>query len=367
MKSFLQNAALFLGSCVIMLGGIEIGLRIWGPDVLAMGNQYVFYRYDPKLGWDNLANTDGQFSRSEFSYRVNTNSDEMRDAEVKPKQPGEFRVAVLGDSFTWGVGVAYGERFTEVVERIEPQINVFNFGVSGFSPIQYLLKLDRVFTLNPDYVVVALCLGNDLTDNVTYSPYNHPKPYVTLTADGNSYEVKGYPLLETKATGTFLIGGASASRIVGMIEFLYYQMTKPRHGGEIGADERLLYVPSEKLEPARAKIARTTFKLNEMILADMKKKTDAALGPDRFAVLLVPTKFEMGEGLSNPNSDRNHVGDQVKASLAALGIPAVDGRRVIVPSNFWKVDGHWRPSGHEKIGKLLGGFLAKAQATMAAN
>src|ERR1017187_8554500 len=153
MKSTLQNAALFLISCLIMLGGVEVGLRIWGPDVLAMGNQYVFYHFDPVLGWDNLPNMQGQFSRSEFSYPVKINSNGLWDAEIKPKQPGEFRVAVLGDSFTWGLGVAYGGRFTEVAEALEPKINVLNFGVSGYSPIQYLFQLDKVFALKPDYIV----------------------------------------------------------------------------------------------------------------------------------------------------------------------------------------------------------------------
>ena len=129
MKSFLPNAALFLFSCLVALGGIELALRLWGPDVLAMGNQYVFYKYDPVLGWDNLPNMRGQFSRLEFSYPVSINSQGMRDAEIKERRPDEFRVAVLGDSFVWGVGVAYGERFTEVVEARNPHINVLNFGV----------------------------------------------------------------------------------------------------------------------------------------------------------------------------------------------------------------------------------------------
>lgn len=361
MKSTLQNAALFLISCLIALGGVEAGLRIWGPDVLAMGNQYVFYHFDPVLGWDNLPNMQGQFSRSEFSYPVKVNSNGLWDAEIKPKQPGEFRVAVLGDSFTWGLGVAYGERFTEVAEALEPKINVLNFGVSGYSPIQYLFQLDKVFALKPDYIVVAFCLGNDLTDNVSYSPYNHPKPYVTLSADGGSFVVKGYPLPETTGAGPVLIGAASASRIVGMIKFVYDQMHKPKGEGEVTEDEALVYVPPEKLKPNEAETVRNIYKLNELILAAMKKKITAELGPDRFAVLLVPTKFEIGQSLSNQSANRNYVGDKILASLSHLGIPAIDGRPVIVASDFWKVDAHWRPSGHAKIGKLLAKFIADSR------
>ncbi|MEA2906712.1 MAG: hypothetical protein QOI12_4099 [Alphaproteobacteria bacterium] len=359
MKSRLLNGLLFLISCLIAFGGIEVGLRIWGPDVLAMGNQFVVYEFDPLLGWDNRPNTQAQFSRAEFSYPVTINSQGMWDAEVKPKQPGEFRVAVLGDSFTWAIGAAYGTRFTEVVEAREPRINALNFGVAGFSPIQYLLQLDRILAFNPNYVVVAFCLGNDLTDNVSFSPYSHPKPYVALSADGETFVVQGYPLPDTKDTGQYLIGAMSASRIVGMIRFLHDRWQKPKDEGGASVRQNLVYVPPEKLDPEDAKTVRDVFKLNELIFAAMKKKIDAALGPDHFAVLLVPTKFEMGQYPFRPNSDRNYVGDQVSASLSRLGIPVVDGRTVIVESDFWKVDGHWRPSGHAKIGELLGTFLSR--------
>src|SRR3990172_1426553 len=130
-KSALQNVALFVFSCLISLGGIEVALRIWGDDVVTLGNQYVFYRFDPILGWNNLPGMQGQFSRSEFSYPVKINSNGFWDAELAPKRADEFRVAMLGDSFTWGLGVAYGERFTEIVEARDPKINVLNLGVAG--------------------------------------------------------------------------------------------------------------------------------------------------------------------------------------------------------------------------------------------
>src|ERR1043166_9101147 len=167
-KTALQNAAVVLVATLIALVGIEICLRVWGPEVVALGDIYVFYRYDPVLGWDNLPNAHGYLTRAEYSTEVSNNSLGMRDVEIGEKRPGEYRVAFLGDSFTWGVGVSYGERFTRVSCITDPGIRPLNFGVSGFSPVQYLFQLDRVFPLKPDYVVLVFCLGNDLTDNVEY-------------------------------------------------------------------------------------------------------------------------------------------------------------------------------------------------------
>ena len=53
------------------------------------------------------------------------------------------------------------------------------------------------------------------------------------------------------------------------------------------------------------------------------------------------------------------VANGVLASLSRLGIPAIDGRAVLTPDDFWARDIHWRPSGHKKIGNQLGTFLAK--------
>jgi hypothetical protein len=361
MKSFLQNAAVLVVSCLIALAGIEVALRIWGPDVLALGNQYAFYRFDPVLGWNNLPNAQGRYSRSEFSYPVKINSIGMWDAEIESKRADEFRVAVLGDSFTWGVGVPSGERFTEIAETRALGINILNFGVAGFSPIQYLLQLDTVLALKPDYVVVAFCLGNDVAENVSFTPYNHPKPYVALAPDGKSFLVKGYPLTDFKDTGSSLFGSGSVLRTVGMIKLLYEQARRPKLKDRLILPPSLLYVPADELKPDEAKAIADAFRLNELLLAAIKQRIDAGLGPGRFAVMLLPTKLEMGEFLQ-PGSDPNRVGDEVLASLKRLHIPAIDGRPAIVESDFWKVDAHWRPIGHRKIGERLAIFLAEARA-----
>ena len=71
------------------------------------------------------------FRRDEFRYPIKINSVGMWDQELNPKRSDEFRIAFLGDSFTWGWGAAYGERFTEILESQNHAINALNFGVPG--------------------------------------------------------------------------------------------------------------------------------------------------------------------------------------------------------------------------------------------
>jgi lysophospholipase L1-like esterase len=360
MKNWVGNAIVTVVSCAIAFVGIEAGLRIWGPDVLALGNQYVFYKFDPVLGWVNMPNTSGQFSRLEFSYEVDINDRGMRDRPVGPKEPGTVRVAMLGDSFVWGVGAAYGERFTEVMERLDPKLDVLNFGVSGYSPVQYLLEIDNVLQLKPDYVVVALCLGNDLSDNVQSNPYAHAKPYARLTPDGKSYEIAGYPLPDASPIGPALTAAGSTSRIVGLFRMWLQQRQQARQ--EVAPiDYKILYAPPASLTPQERRQAESMFEIDAMLLNDINKKVEASLGPGRFSVLLAPTKYEYNMiPNSRPGADPEAVADRVLADLKLSGIPAIDGRDVITPDDFWRNDGHWRPEGHEKIGELVTKYFAAA-------
>jgi hypothetical protein len=145
-----------------------------------------------------------------------------------------------------------------------------------------------------------------------------------------------------------------------MIRLLYDQAKRPKLKDRIFLSQPLTYLPADKLDPDDAKAVTDAFKLNALLLAAIKSRIDAALGSGRFAVLLVPTKLEFGHYLK-PGSDRNRVADEVLASLARLGVPAIDGRSGIVEGDFWKVDMHWRASGHKKIGEMLAAFLAEAR------
>ena len=361
MKSAVQNTVIVLVSCLICIVGIEMALRVWGPDVLTIGNQRVFHQFDPTLGWVLKPHAEGRFSRLEYSYPVKINALGMWDAEIESKRSNEFRVAVLGDSFTWGIGVGYGERFTEVVEAINPKINVINFGVPGYSPIQYLLQIDSALALKSDFVIAALCLGNDLADNVAYRPYRRPKPYAALSADGQRLEIKGYPLPDTSGERGNLTDRVAFSQIAGLIDYAIDRLSEPRDEADLQRyDDGRLYAPPDKLSPDEQATVRDIFKLNELILDAINQRVTAALGPGRFAVLLVPTRYEIGQRLERwPGADPGAVAKGVLASLSRLGIPSIDGRAVIVELDFWRRDGHWRPTGHEKIGELLASFLAK--------
>lgn len=112
---------------------------------------------DPDLFWSlrpgAAVNWKGQVAR--------VNSRGLRGPELAPKADGEFRILSLGESTTFGVGVAddatYSARLQALLERAHPErrVSVLNAGVSAWSSFQSLKFLElRGLDLEPDMVLV---------------------------------------------------------------------------------------------------------------------------------------------------------------------------------------------------------------------
>lgn len=112
--------------------------------------------HDQEIGWHYLPNTHEDLITSEFTVRYDINSLGFRDAETQYfKTSSVFRVLALGDSFTFGEGVAYGRRYTEIIERALDNIEVINMGIQGYGLDQSMLLLEkRGFTFSPDLVLI---------------------------------------------------------------------------------------------------------------------------------------------------------------------------------------------------------------------
>jgi lysophospholipase L1-like esterase len=100
----------------------------------------------------------------DVSYVVNATGFRDRLYE-RPKPPGVFRILVLGDSLSFGYGVAQEESFPKRMEASLPaKVEVLNFGVGGYNPYnEAMLLADIGASYQPDLVLVQFCI-NDLND-----------------------------------------------------------------------------------------------------------------------------------------------------------------------------------------------------------
>jgi lysophospholipase L1-like esterase len=159
---------LVLAGLVIGLLVVEIGLRMVGYSFP------IFYTTDLDRGVALRAGVEGWYRREGKNY-VRINSDGLRDVEhAKAKPSNTLRIAVIGDSYAEAFQVPLENTFWSVMSRrleqcgrfAGKQIEVINFGVSGYGTAQELITLRRkVWDYSPDIVLLAVCTGNDITDN----------------------------------------------------------------------------------------------------------------------------------------------------------------------------------------------------------
>ena len=106
-------------------------------------------------------------------YSVTISGRGLRDREIGRKQPGEFRVLLLGDSFTFGWGLEIDQTIGRQLEGMLMASNstrrftVINAGVEGYGPWQERIRLHEIgFALEPDIVILQLYPGNDINNSL---------------------------------------------------------------------------------------------------------------------------------------------------------------------------------------------------------
>lgn len=110
-----------------------------------------------------------------FGRVVRTNAWGMRDRPHALEKPaGTFRILVLGDSFMEALQVDFEDSLPallerELAERGHRQVEVINASTSDWGTddeVAYLARYGRAF--QPDLVLVAMTLHNDVSDNLAF-------------------------------------------------------------------------------------------------------------------------------------------------------------------------------------------------------
>ena len=147
---------------VLAILGAEGLARHWAPDYLvrARGLQ-VFSR---TYGWAGRPGAVAPMGGG----RVTLGPRGYRGRELRvPRATGRTRVVVVGDSIAFGFGVADEQTFPHLLDVRDNGLEAGNLAVAGYGPGQELLVLERdALDLDPDVVVLAVCLRNDFVDAV---------------------------------------------------------------------------------------------------------------------------------------------------------------------------------------------------------
>ncbi|MFM7736998.1 MAG: SGNH/GDSL hydrolase family protein [Alphaproteobacteria bacterium] len=150
------------------------------------GDPYGFDQPDPRLGWRLAPGVDVRSAKpGSYDVRVRSNPQGLRGARPAATEPtaGVLRVAIFGDSQTFGEGVGDDETYAALLGRAHPAVEVLNFGVHGFGTDQMLLRWEEEGRrFRPDVVVLAIAwfhADRNASDFTFYA-----KPRFVLGEDG---------------------------------------------------------------------------------------------------------------------------------------------------------------------------------------
>ena len=163
--------------------------------------------HDDLLGWRYKPGIQVRHQSSDFDVEVAIGPLGFRDQPSLPEQPPA--VLVLGDSMTFGWGVAGEATFSRLLED-ELDLPVWNLGVSGYgTDQQYLLMRDLPFAsaldfeLRPRVVLVVFC-SNDLEEVMFDVMYGKSKPRIAPGgAQGLEFENQPVPFPWLERSSTF--------------------------------------------------------------------------------------------------------------------------------------------------------------------
>lgn len=130
---------------------------------------YPRYKYSPQYGFTLYESTrmvHGWPRKFKFHYTVNEYG--YRGAAIDPSTAtGKPTIVVLGDSYTFGIGVEDGEPYPAVLEtELGYAYNVVNLGTPGWGLTQHIRRYFEFGRLyHPKIVILQFC-SNDPEDNL---------------------------------------------------------------------------------------------------------------------------------------------------------------------------------------------------------
>jgi lysophospholipase L1-like esterase len=181
----------------------EIILRRKYPELLIGKDSLfgIFDSFDPRIGRWHKRN----FSHAYAGRIVTINKRGLRDKELPyENRENKYRIIVLGDSVSWGLGVNDGETFSDFMERGLIKTDVINMGVNGFSTGEELLLLKyEGLRYKPNIVILFFYIDNDVCDNFHSESWDY-FPTNIFYLDKGQLKIKYFKMSIARRIGIFL-------------------------------------------------------------------------------------------------------------------------------------------------------------------
>ena len=120
----------------------------------------------------------GYFSRNWIrNADLQVNSAGFRERNfTDAKAPGTYRIAVVGDSFTYGNGIRREDRYSDLLQaQLPAHFEVLNFGQPGANTPEHLRNVAMLLPrIHPDFILVQWYVNDTEDDDSAHRPTFHP-------------------------------------------------------------------------------------------------------------------------------------------------------------------------------------------------
>jgi hypothetical protein len=398
-RGVVGNVLLAFASMAVVLGGLELGLRIASRGVAGKeaGTLAQYTMHDPVLGWKKRPGGSAHFARREYSVDVKINSLGLRDPERGYEAAaGTFRILALGDSFVEAYSVSLDDTVTQVLERqLAPscRAEVINGGTAAYSTDQEYLFYKTEGVRYGARVVALFFYYNDVFFNWSEHHFGTPKPQL-VERDGALVlaEPVGTPAPPPPSAAAAASVSPSAAlaaanvasegtRGSALVAFARDRLRKgaPRAYqvlAHLGLWEPIVpAIPHPQLKVYKRKNVPEiveAWTLTRRILLELAR--EVAAHDARLVVVYVPSRMEVNDadwdatrmtyGMEPPLWDRGAVLEEVQKAARAAGVPLLDltgpmrrADSLLGAKPYYTFDGHWTPLGHRIAAEQLERFL----------
>lgn len=280
MKILFQKIATVLVTVIVCLAVGEAALRLFTPFPVRLGSNRIDH---PALG-----------------YVVNPALRDIDDQGFRnpPGALDEAEIAVVGDSYTYGISVPPEETYPSVIARKTGR-GVYNYGISGYGFYQYKVIFDEILKQDFKNVILGVYAANDFVASCVETQTEYWRSYVARTGIATP-KCRGEPARRRTTSG---IADAvkysainDALRTLVWLKIRDYLLT----GEEADTDE--VIVMSEGNVLSREYLGRllsrfllddpvidATFEFSRTFLRESKASFDRK--GIRLSVVLIPTKI----------------------------------------------------------------------------
>ena len=338
----LKDTAIVVATVAIILVGIEVTLRLFAPQRLS--NEFVdgitLGMEHAEIGHLNNPNAIAKVSGPEYSVEYKISSQGFRDRNsYAPTVPdGKFRILLVGDSFTFGVGEDYENIWPVLLENSlveEGQtIELIKAGVPGFDTHQEAQNIARLASeFQPDLVLLGFVTHDLFTNRANGS---------------NGAEAKDVLLSMKSDKKSSLHIVALAKRIALSMDQLYL---------------RLYFATARKtyFETPPSDLLLSQLKVTQDLLLEAKDNCDQA--GCKLAVVSIPQQSQILARRyldDDTGIDADYIDEQMAGFASQNGFDWIKTLDMFVQKNdetgqdmFFRLDGHLNKTGNAELASFL--------------